>query len=283
VRHILGAMLALSLAAPAAAKDIVFVTTSSVSDKPQVSLDPAQAYVLVRADAPTALHLMRMPNAEDQAAYDKLRAEALAKAREKYAKKRAAYERAKAAAAKAKGNASLPVPPEPIEPTESNFEFTAFGLMAGVPIGPTYRFAKQDGGFSTYLQAVTPGRYRIYGPIAVFGSQGVVGSCLCMGSVAFEAKVGEITDLGTMLVKPQQDAAADADPVRVAVTAFRIQPATAETPVDPRLKAMTIRPAAYRPVGKLPNYFGVAIDRLPEIPGVMRYDRDRIIDLTAQD
>jgi hypothetical protein len=32
---------------------------------------------------------------------------------------------------------------------------------------------------------------------------------------------------------------------------------------------------------ELPNYFGLSIDRFPAIDGVMRYDRDRIVDLTA--
>jgi hypothetical protein len=100
-----------------------------------------------------------------------------------------------------------------------------------------------------------------------------------MGSVAFEARAGEITDLGTILVKaPEQAAGQHAE--GIIPFNFEIRPATADMPVDPRLKDMIVRPADYRPVGKLPNYFGLTIDRLHQMPGVFRYDRDRIIDLT---
>ena len=57
-------------------------------------------------------------------------------------------------------------------------------------------------------------------------------------------------------------------------------PAGAETAIDPRLTSATILPAAFKPVGKLPNYFGVVVSRIPEMPGVLRYNRDRIVDLT---
>jgi hypothetical protein len=52
-------------------------------------------------------------------------------------------------------------------------------------------------------------------------------------------------------------------------------------PVDARLAGMTVRPATFRPVGKSPNYYGLAITRMPAMPGVMRYDRDRTVDLAG--
>ncbi|MGH6781482.1 MAG: hypothetical protein ACREB5_05205, partial [Sphingomonadaceae bacterium] len=73
-RIILAAVAAFSFATPAMAKDVVFVTTSAVKDKPTVALDPATAYILLRSDTATFLHLMKDPSAEDQVAYDKLRA-----------------------------------------------------------------------------------------------------------------------------------------------------------------------------------------------------------------
>lgn len=277
---IIGAALALSLAVPALAKDKppVFLVTSAVKDKPAVALDPKQAYILVRSDAAVPLHLMRDPSSEDQAAWEKLRSDALAKARTKYAKRLASWEKASAAAAKApKGDPRAVVPEKPVEPTEENFEFTPFGLMTGVSIGPMNRFAKVEGGASTYLQAVTPGNYRLYGPVTVLPNAPAVGSCFCMGSVRFEAKAGEIVDMGTIVTRAAPAAAGE----RLVPLTLRIDPATAETPVDPRLKGTALRAAAYRPAGKLPNYFGLAIDRLPEMPGVFRYDRDRIVDLTG--
>ncbi len=287
-RTISGAVVAaLLLATPAFArkKDVVFVTTAAVKDKPVVALDKAQGHILLRSDAAMPLYLMKVPSAEDQLAYDAMRAEALVEARGKYTKKLASYERTKALAESAKKNGSsaqVTVPAKPIEPTEENFEFTAFGLLSAVSIGPMNRFSKQEGGASVYLQAVTPGIYRIYGPITVVPNSAVLGTCLCMGSVSFEVRAGEIVDMGTIAMKTQPAETGEAAQVEGIVPFnFKLQPAMPDMDVDARLSGIPIRPAVYRPVGKLPNYFGLAIDRLAEMPGVMRYDGDRIIDLTV--
>lgn len=137
----LGAMALSLFAAPAVAKskNVVFVTSAAVKDKPAVTLDRAQAHILLRSDMAMALQLMKVPSAEDQAAYEQMRADAFAEAREKYTRKLASYERAKKLADNAKKSGSGPgmtLPEKPIEPTEANFEFTAFGLLSGVSIGP---------------------------------------------------------------------------------------------------------------------------------------------------
>ena len=280
------ALLALSLALPAMAKDKgpVFVEALSVKDKPGVTLDSAKAYVLLRSDMPVPLYLMKVASADDQAAYDKLRADALVKAHDKYVKKQAQYDAAVKENAKApKGSPLPPLPEKPVEPTEANFEFTPVPLLTGVLIGPMYRFAKGDGGSSTYLEELTPGEYRIYGPLAANPGVAAVGSCYCMGSVAFTVKAGEITDLGMIAAKanppakrPEGDSSAP-----VIMDGPLLVPAGADVALDPRLSGARIVPAKFRPIGKLPNYFGVTVNRMPAMPGVMRYDRDRIVDLTA--
>ncbi|MEG3180009.1 hypothetical protein [Sphingomonas sp. LT1P40] len=286
MRTLLIATATLALCAtPAFAKKdkVVFVETSAVKDKPVVALDPAKAYVLVRSDGAIPLHLMRVPSAEDQVKYDELKAEAFAEAREKYMKKQAAYDKAKAANDKMSKSAQRPpLPEKPVEPTEANFEFTPFGLLTGVSVGPFNRFAKGKDGdkTSTYLQEITPGSYRIYGMMSVIPNGGAFGSCFCMGSVKFEAKAGEITDLGRFASREvaKRESGDNAKPIEMA---FDFQPAVAGPAPDPRLGSATIRPALLKPVGKLPNYFGMTIDRLPPVAGVMRYDRDRIVDLTT--
>lgn len=286
---LLSALASLALASPAIARDDhpVFVETKAVKDKPVVTLDPARAYVLLRTDEAVPLYLMRVPTTEDQTVYAQLRAEAFAEAREKYLKKRASYDRAVAAAAKLpKGSPKPRIPDEPVEPTEGNFEFTPFGMMAAVGIGPLDRFAKAKGGASTYLQEVTPGEYRVYGPLALANGAAPLGTCFCMGSVKFEARAGEIVDMGVILTdgveRPKAPPGDSSMPVVMDIPNY-LGPAPAGMTLDPRLAQMTIRPAAYRPVGKLPNYFGVAIGRIPEMAGVLRYDRDRIVDLTTAD
>lgn len=277
-------------ASPAFAKKkkVVFVESSAVKDKPVFALDPARAYILVRSNIATPLHLMRIPSSEDQVAYDALKAEAFAEAREKYAKKKASYDKAKAAYDKTPKGAAKPVLPEkPVEPTEANFEFTPFGLLTGVSVGPLFRFAKGEGGASTYLQEITPGRYRIYGTLSVLPNGGAAGGCFCMGSVGFEVKAGQITDLGYMRsLMPDEVKVAEGDATRLfdteKVEGYQfLQPAPAAWALDPRLANATIAPARFWPVGKMPNYYGVSVGRMPPLAGVMRYERDRIVDLTA--
>lgn len=290
-RILLSAAIALALApAAAAAKDKtpVFVEASAVKDKASVAFDPAKAYILVRSNVAMPLMLMKAPTPEDQAQYDRLRADAFAQARAKYAKKLARYQRDKAVAEEmAAHGTATPLPEAPIEPTEANFEFTAFDLLANVPIGPLNRFAKGDGGASTYLEQVTPGTYRVYGPVG-FGNQGAsYGTCFCMGSVTFEARAGEIVDLGMMHMltgdeaKPEAgDSTGIVDSEAIAGYQF-LQPAPVGAALDPRLAGQKVTPARFTPVGKRPNYYGLTIGRMPAMPGVMRYDRDRIVDLTA--
>ncbi|MBN2971584.1 hypothetical protein JW805_06080 [Roseomonas aeriglobus] len=271
------ALTAVALPAAAKDKDPVFVESAAVKDKPAVTLDPVKAYVLMRSEAQTPLYLMKVPTAEDQAAYDRMRADALAKAQEKYRKKLASYER-DLAAAKAARTSTASLGDRPVEPTEANFLFTPFNQLAAVAIGPVNRFAKVGG--STYLHELTPGTYRVYGFLGLMGNA-MAGSCFCMGSVQFDVAPGVITDLGlvdtTTSTKPPSGDSAY--PATLAGHRYFVAP-DADMPLDPRLAAQKIVRARFRPAGKLPNYFGVTITRIPEMPGVLRYDRDRIIDLT---
>jgi hypothetical protein len=218
---------------------------------------------------------MKVPTTDDRAAYQKLRAEALIEARGRYERKLAAYRREQPIAARTPGAVQ---PEKPVEPTDSNFDFTALELLTAVGLGPLNRFAKAKE-LSTYLQELTPGTYRIYGFLSALPGTAPVGSCFCMGSLQFEAKAGEIADLGQVITKasgdqPEGDSSAPIDLGRA--TMF----ARADTPVDPRLVRFTVKPAAFRPIGKLPNYFGLTITRVPAMAGIMRYERDRIVDLT---
>lgn len=288
MRTLLSCVLAaLALTVPASAKEKgpVFVQAVAVKDKPTVTLDPTKAYVMVRSDMAVPLYLMKVASADDQAVYNKLRADALTKAHDKYLKKQAQYDAVVRDNAKAPQGATLaPLPDKPVEPTDANFEFTPFPLLAGVSIGPMFRFAKGEGGSSTYLEELTPGEYRIYGPLAVQPNGAAMGSCFCMGSVAFDAKAGEIVDLGVVgaranlsIKRPEGDSSAP-----ILLDGPFLVPAGADVAADPRLSGAHIVPARFRPIGKLPNYFGLTIGRIPAIPGVMRYDRDRIVDLTGQ-
>lgn len=154
------------------------------------------------------------------------------------------------------------MPTKPTELTEDNFVYPEFGQLAQAFIGSENRFKKAAGGRSVYLQSLTPGTYRYYGPIISLGSNGIVGPCYCMGSVKFEVKAGQITDLGT-------------------VAAGTIVPFQDGMEIDDRIKDWPRETADLRAVGKIPNYFGITIMRIPPIPGVIAYQRDQIVDLKA--
>ena len=180
----------------------------------------------------------------------------------------------------AKLNSGFHVGEKPVEPTEENFDFTPFNLMATVGIGPVNRFAKQ--GVSTYLQEVTPGTYRLYGFLTANPGMAAMGVCYCMGSVKFDAKAGEITDMGVIgkpeavdkpandFVLPDPDGRIDAVHVGGAGPADR-----------PAARGAAAHGRGFRPRRQVAHYFGLTITRILEMPGVLRYDRDRIVDLTA--
>lgn len=257
----------------------IVVESKAVADKPAVHLDPGKAYILMRSAAQVPMLFVKMPTASEQAAYDALRQSELEKAKAKYVRKLASYQRDVAAAAKMP-RGSVPVPDKPVEPTDATFSIAPIATMATVEIGPMNRFAK--GERSTYLQAVTPGTYRLYGSMILgAGDQATTGLCYCMGSVKFEAKAGEIVDLGFIPdadpVKPTPGDSAKPIDLSKQVLFQRLDAST----IDPRLTAYKVVPVQFRPVGKIPNYWGVTISRVPAMAGVMRYERDRIVDLTA--
>jgi hypothetical protein len=262
--------------ASAKSKVPVFVEAKHVKDSPSVTLDPAKAYVLLRTPNAMPMHFVKIASAEDQIAYDKLRDEAFAEAKEDYAKDLAKYERDLALANKTSG---MKKPKKPVEPTETNFQFTQFSQMANFTMGPFNRFYSKDGG--TYLHAVTPGTYRIFGQVDPIAGLGV---CYCMGSVTFEAEAGMIVDLGTMTTDLANSGPAekgDSSSPRAAAYTLALQPLNDLTPVDARLKSLPRVPADLRAAGKMANYMGIAISRLPAIKDVLSYQRDRIVDKKA--
>jgi hypothetical protein len=268
-------LLAALLPLPALAKEKppVFVEAKWVKDAPAITLDPAKAYVLLRTPGAMPVSFVRVPSAEDQAAYDKLRAAAFEDAREDYAKKLKRWEAEKAAAARTPG---LRVGPQPVEPTEANFQFVPFAQLANFGMGPFNRFANKGG--TVFLHAVTPGTYRLHGQNDPLLGGGV---CYCMGSVQFEAGAGTITDLGTLGADPagmEPPVKNDSSAPRTFAFALALIPAGADAPLDPRLAALPRTPAKLRAAGKMANYWGIAVSRLPAVPGVLGYERDRVVD-----
>jgi hypothetical protein len=98
-----------------------------------------------------------------------------------------------------------------------------------------------------------------------------------MGTVKFAAAAGKVTDLGRIRMPDDWDLPAP-PPNPAGIVPFVLVPP--EAPLQPagRLQGLPVEPAVFRAMDKMPNSFGVVIDRLFPIPGVLAYDRDKVID-----
>ncbi|NUT01492.1 MAG: hypothetical protein HOP96_10995 [Sphingomonas sp.] len=67
-------------------------------------------------------------------------------------------------------------------------------------------------------------------------------------------------------------------PGKGGLTVMRVEPAGADTYVPPKLASLPHTGASYRAAGKIDNFFGVMVDRLTALPGVLAYHRDEVID-----
>ncbi|WP_447755632.1 hypothetical protein [Sphingopyxis fribergensis] len=288
IRNLLcAAALAAALPSFAAAQ----LTSQSVEEKNLISgkakIEPDSGYIYVSGPFRQNALLLRLPDDETVTAYEKDWAEALAKVQKKYPGKLKSWESRAEVARQTKGR----MPEKPIEPTPENFAIGAIELRDPVSFGPQYVFAKSESPESySYLTKVKPGRYAYYGPIFVAGGGAMAGFCYCMGTVAFEVKPGVITDTGNFfLVGPGLDpdfpppsaplAGSEAGLYRPQNLGGQHGPLRFGVPDS--LKAFPYAEADFRAYGKLDNFYGLSVSRMPPIPGVLAYDRDKVVDLKA--
>lgn len=253
-------------------------------------IDPAKGYIFVSGPDRQAGRFFRMPTEADYSVYRADREEALAKAKEDYIKDLDRWER-RAEARRERGDE---IPEKPQEPTEENFSIGPIELRTMIEYGPQFVFSK-DGGKNkySYLIEVEPGDYVYYGPVAFDQQQGMVGTCYCLGTVSFEVRAGEITAIGNALTaapKPPADWPETATPKPYVISGTwsgaRVVTEYGQASVDQSVPASLgeypVRPADFRAYGKLDNFYGLTVTRIPPIDGVIAYERDRPIDLKAQ-
>jgi hypothetical protein len=152
-----------------------------------------------------------------------------------------------------------------------------------VQFGPKSFFDRSDGPNRsfTYLIEVEPGEYTYLGPMQVDWNAGTSGKCYCMGSVKFEAKAGQITSLGDFLSLRWAD--------REALMQTTIYPASlpdrlaapTDWSVPESLAQYPHAKAELRAAGRRDNFFKALVGRIPPVPGVLAYDRDKVIDLVG--
>lgn len=249
----------------------------------KTKLDPAKGYIFVKANMRTQGLFLRVPDDATRAEYQKDWDEAFEKAKKKYQSAIKAWEKDAAIARQTKAK----VPEKPVEPTRETFSIGAIELRDMVGYGPMFVFGKTETAFS-YLTAVKPGTYIYYGPLYWAPNMPPAGQCYCMGTVRFEVKAGAITDLGNAL----QALPKTAPPYSVGTQAMMVMneerkakgkdpvwtPPALAYGVPDSLKALPAVQAELHASGKLNNYFGLPIDRMPPIQGILGYRRDTVID-----
>lgn len=139
------------------------------------------------------------------------------------------------------------------------------------------------GATDTFLIEVPAGTYVLYG-IAV--ATRAIATCNCLGTVKFEAAPGRITQMGALFadkvhgespVPHLEDNLGEQMSQYGFVLGQALVPATAETPVPPALAALPRALAVYSPVGPYREPGAATINRLAPIPGVLEYDRGRVV------
>lgn len=263
-------------AAPAAAKPL---ETEQFKASAEISIEPGLAYLLVRSPG-RDLKLLREPTQAERVAYQAERAEALAKALARYERAEKRYERD---LERYRDRLSTFKPKLPVMPTEANLAFRAIESDNFVTVWGG-RVFDNSGPATAHLIAVPPGTYRLYGRV-LEGANGSIGICLCMGTVQFDAAPGTITDMGTIHY-PLVSSVAEGNvaswngltPGRGGLTAMRVEPADSSVHVPAKLAELPRVAADYRASGKMNNFFGLMVERLTPLPGVLAYRRDEIVD-----
>lgn len=283
-------LLLLALATGAAAAEPVVPKGVAIEEKNvlggKVRLDPSKGYIFVQGLDRQVGIFIRVADQEDRDAYQKDWEKQFAKAQKRYPGLLEQWQQALVTAQAARTKIS----PKPIEPKRETFTIEPIEQHTQESFGPSFVYAKDPANqLYSYLTAVKPGTYIWYGPITLIPDTGYSGICYCMGSVKFEVKPGIVTDLGnSLLAAPRFDQQETAQ-----ITDLRANPDQLAKFEAARVRQMSeIRyglPASlnnwpnargeFSASGKIDNYLGVMISRLPPIPGVLAYQRDTVIDV----
>jgi len=269
----LAAGVSLLASTPAAAQSADFKPVESKNLGTKQKIDPAKGYILISAPNRISGTFIKAADADELVEYRAEWDKQFEKAQKKYASRIKTWE----ADRKAGTNAGA----KPIEPTRETFSIGDIERKMIVGFGPMFVFEKSADDAVSYLIEVEPGDYTYYGPVMTMPNGAAFGSCYCMGSVAFTAKPGTITNLGDFLTLGWADDAAMRATAAVPAKPGRMA-APAAYPVPAALASYPVGKAAFRAAPKMNNFFGLTVSRMPPVEGVLAYDRDKVINLSAQ-
>lgn len=285
IRMLTGALAMAAAAVPAAVRAEAIEEKNLLSGKAKI--EPDSGYIYVSGPVRQMGMLLRLPDAATIGEYEREWAIELAKVQKKYPGKLKGWEASKEYA-ETQGRR---IPERPIEPTPENFAIGPIELRNPVSFGPQFVFAKgKNPEAYSYLTKVKPGRYAYYGPIFLGPNGALAGMCYCMGTVAFEVKAGTITDTGNfLLVGSGTDPDFPARPEKVEGSEAGLYRPVAGSEqwgalaygLPETLKTYPNEQADFRAHGKLDNFYGITVGRMPPVAGVLAYDRDKIVDLKA--
>lgn len=274
-----------AVAAPAAAKPKAPPEFVQITAKEGVSIKPDKAYILYRTNATGhGPAFMRIPTRAELDAYAQAKREAFEKDKPKLIAAREKIIAQKAADETAGRPSRAIVPPEP---TLDSYDFVYTDVLNLQGLDPGKALEKGEGERVMLLEA-TPGDFVLYGT----GWRNVITTCMCLGTVGFSARAGEIVDLGTILVDIAWQKSAVPELAgetglgasvngHLALFAMALRPAAVGGAKPAALASLTVQPAKFRAVGSFvaPGLFN--INRLAPVPGVLAYDEGRVVDVQS--
>jgi len=280
IKRIILALMLGAVATPAVAADKYI---RQLKDKDVFSVSPDRAYLLFRANVvakagkPDIIFVRDLTDAEVQT-WKAAQAEAAVKQEAKLAQRL----KDENAARKQRGLSPIAALPEAERKAVSpSIPYIKDGVPNVVRVDGGRTIVKTDAE-RTYLIEVPAGTYLIAGQ----SFDGMVGgTCMCMGSVRFTAAAGQVTDLGHVLSAPENGNSdvpefkgmmVDAD-INVPPWIMTVRPVTKPGAPIAFVGSAQVVPASYVAAAKFSNYFGMLVNRMPPIDGVLRYDGDVVL------
>ncbi|RIV87907.1 hypothetical protein [Aurantiacibacter zhengii] len=255
---------------------------------PQLRAD--RAYLLFRIPRPRGANsieplLMRVPTADEIARYESAREEAYARALPGLQRE---FEREleREQRRRQRGQGGDDPPPQPPSLETFQFAWDQAANLQDVDFSDTFSRASDE---NTYLVEALPGDYVLYGMTPSMGLPRLM-VCFCLGTVGFHAPAGQITDLGYIIgdiarersvipeLADETGYGPSSDVGLGVLLAGTVRPARPGSSMPPELAGARVVAGEYHAVGRFltPNTMG--INRLVPVPGVLEYDRGRVID-----
>lgn len=246
--------------------------------------DESKGYIFLHSNARQFGVFIKEPDAQDIAAYEADWTEKFEKAKSKYERRIKTWQKLKDAKSSGAGK-------KPVEPTEENFSIGPIEIRNTASFGPQFIFSKdksdKDNPVFSYMIELEPGTYLYHGPLMALPGAPVGGVCYCMGSVQFEVKAGEITDLGNFLTNAPAIDNGGSDtvgPMFLRKTApdskqMRWLRNPVKFGLPDSLSAYESVQASFAPSGKMNNVYRAMVSRMGPVEGLFRYDRDQVVDM----